>query len=68
MSSKCENCGARISCGCQRRSASNGAPACSSCVNSLNERLVQEQSLQNQLIQPPVTDQNTWGANRYKTN
>lgn len=27
----CPNCGNQITCGCQQRIASNGAPVCSSC-------------------------------------
>lgn len=32
---KCQNCGNNMSCGCQKRTASNGATACSSCINTL---------------------------------
>ena len=39
---KCPNCGAGMSCGCQRRTASNGATACSSCVNKLEAKLTAE--------------------------
>lgn len=31
-----------MSCGCQRRTASNGATACSSCVNKLEAKLTAE--------------------------
>jgi hypothetical protein len=69
MASKCANCEARLSCGCQRRTASNGASACSNCVSSLNTKLAQEQLLANQVVvTPPIADPNLWGANRYKTN
>jgi len=37
--SKCENCGVNISCGCQKRKASNGTPACSSCLNTLESKI-----------------------------
>jgi len=32
----CPNCGATIGCGCQRRTAINGTPACKKCVSRLN--------------------------------
>jgi hypothetical protein len=59
--STCANCGARMSCGCQRRQATNGASACSTCVASLNARLAAETSATNPTSIKPV-----WGANRYK--
>lgn len=35
MSAICPNCNAKLSCGCQRRSASNGAQGCTNCITSL---------------------------------
>ncbi len=32
MSSICTNCQARLSCGCQKRVASNGVSVCSTCL------------------------------------
>jgi hypothetical protein len=66
MASKCANCEARLSCGCQRRTASNGSSACSSCVSALNTKLAQEQLAANQVVQTPITDHTVWGTNRYK--
>lgn len=61
--STCPNCGARMSCGCQRRQASNGASACSSCVGALEEKI----KVQKLAATPPQTTiQMQWGANRYK--
>ena len=34
--SQCPNCNARLSCGCQRRVAKNGAATCTKCVASYN--------------------------------
>ncbi len=31
---KCGNCGKALSCGCQKRKASNGASVCSTCISS----------------------------------
>lgn len=63
MSNVCANCGGRMSCGCQRRTANNGTSACSSCVDALNAKLNTEKT-----ATPPITVQPEWGANRYKTN
>lgn len=37
--SVCPNCKAKMSCGCQKRKASNGQPACSSCVAKIEAQL-----------------------------
>jgi hypothetical protein len=34
----CSNCGSVISCGCQRRTASDGTPVCSSCVSVYEQK------------------------------
>lgn len=60
--SSCPNCGARLSCGCQRRQASNGAGACSNCVAALNAKIAADkQAATAAQVQPTE-----WGANRYK--
>ena len=33
MGTACPNCKARLSCGCQKRKASNGAAVCTNCVS-----------------------------------
>lgn len=38
-SSKCPNCGANLSCGCQRKAASNGASVCSGCLGHYERTL-----------------------------
>lgn len=37
--SKCNNCGARITCGCQKRVAKDGKSCCSKCVDKYNKTL-----------------------------
>ncbi len=32
----CNNCGSRLSCGCQRRTAKDGKACCSGCVAAYN--------------------------------
>lgn len=37
---KCGNCGKSLSCGCQKRKASNGASVCSNCIASYEKTQV----------------------------
>jgi len=62
----CQNCGATLSCGCQRRTATNGAPACSNCVLTLNATLAATTT--NKSAQVLRSPSNQWGADRYKIN
>ncbi len=63
---KCGNCGAAMSCGCQKRTASNGKTACSACINALETSLKSSKVI---MPKTEVTQPKTWGANRYnKTN
>jgi hypothetical protein len=59
--SACANCGTVLSCGCQRKKASNGASVCRSCItkyeNSLKEKPTQTTT------EPQL---NIWGKDRYK--
>jgi|MesohylFT_1024984.scaffolds.fasta_scaffold177125_1 transcription elongation factor Elf1 len=57
--SSCPNCNARLSCGCQRRQASNGAAACTSCVSSIEEKIKAQIT-----IQPTADVQSKLGANK----
>lgn len=62
----CQNCGATLSCGCQRRTATNGTSACSNCVSALNAKIAAEKTdISVQTLRSPS---NQWGANRYKKN
>tara|TARA_R100001509_G_scaffold158669_1_gene124152 strand:+ start:987 stop:1124 length:138 start_codon:yes stop_codon:yes gene_type:complete len=36
---KCMNCGKRLSCGCQKRTASDGKQVCSTCASSYEAKL-----------------------------
>jgi len=40
--SKCTHCGKQLSCGCQRRRASDGTQVCSTCVASYEAKLKQK--------------------------
>lgn len=39
--SKCSNCGKALSCGCQRRTASDKRQVCSSCIAAYEAKLKQ---------------------------
>jgi uncharacterized protein YbaR (Trm112 family) len=38
----CPNCNSPLSCGCQKRTASDGKQVCTSCLNAYEEKLKQE--------------------------
>lgn len=42
--SQCTNCKAKLTCGCQRRTATDGTACCSNCVVSYNAKLKNSQS------------------------
>jgi hypothetical protein len=64
---KCANCGAGMSCGCQKRTASNGATACSSCINTLESKLKNAKVTAARVASTvqKTAQPNEWGANRY---
>jgi transcription elongation factor Elf1 len=37
----CPNCNAKLSCGCQKRTASDGKSVCSSCLSNYEQKLKQ---------------------------
>ncbi len=37
--SKCTHCGKQLSCGCQKRTASNGKSVCTSCITAYEAKL-----------------------------
>ena len=59
--SKCANCGAAITCGCQKRTLPDGKSGCSSCVNRVNKKPVVE----TKKPETPTTKR-VWGPDRYK--
>jgi hypothetical protein len=58
----CSNCKRNLSCGCQRRTASDGKAVCSNCITSYEASLKQRQTI----ATVSQTDQ-VWGKDRYKT-
>lgn len=43
----CPNCGAFISCGCQRRTATDGKIVCTNCLESYEQDLLRQKSIDN---------------------
>jgi len=39
----CPNCSTTLSCGCQKRTASDGKQVCSSCIQAYESKLKQQQ-------------------------
>ena len=58
--STCSNCKTRLSCGCQKRVATDKKSVCSNCLAKY------EASLKTNTVQPAPTSNTIWGANRYK--
>jgi hypothetical protein len=50
----CVNCGAHLSCGCQRRNASDGKQCCDGCLEAYERKL---KTPPPQQIQPPQNEQ-----------
>lgn len=48
MATTCLNCKARLSCGCQKRKASNGTLVCSNCITKYEAGL-------KQLLKPQIS-------------
>lgn len=59
---KCSNCSKTMSCGCQKRTASDGKAVCSSCLTSYEQTLKPTKTPN----EPVVKNTSLWGANRYK--
>jgi hypothetical protein len=55
----CQNCGSKLSCGCQKRIASNGREVCGTCVTNFENQLKLKTQSENQVVKPSLsTDQN----------
>jgi len=57
----CPNCKKKLSCGCQKRTASDGKTVCSGCLTSYESGLKQRKTM------ATVSQTNqVWGKDRYK--
>ena len=52
MSAICPTCNSKLSCGCQRRSASDGASVCSLCIGKYEVNLKNKKSVNPQPTTP----------------
>ena len=59
--SSCPNCGAKLSCGCQKRTLANGKTGCSNCASRVDKTAKTIATK----TEKPTVNTNTWGPNRY---
>jgi uncharacterized protein YbaR (Trm112 family) len=75
--SACPNCKSQLSCGCQRRTASNGTTVCSGCLAAYESKLqgIKPTVVKKDLTRQPIKEKakattppqlNVWGKDRYK--
>jgi hypothetical protein len=57
--SSCPNCGAKLSCGCQKRTLPNGKTGCSNCASRVEKKPAPANT------EKPTVNTNTWGPHRY---
>lgn len=60
--SNCPNCGAKLSCGCQKRTLADGRQGCSNCAAKVAAKA---KPTVNTPANKPTVNTNTWGPNRY---
>ena len=60
----CSNCEKFLSCGCQKRKASNGTSVCASCITTYESKLDKPTIVSK--LKTIVANPNVWRANRYK--
>ena len=60
--SNCPNCGAKLSCGCQKRTLADGRQGCSNCAAKVAAKA---KPAANTPANKPTVNTNTWGPNRY---
>jgi len=63
----CSNCNAKMSCGCQKRKASDGTSCCSSCLAFYEKGLQNKKQIVSTATTPTV-NKNVWNVDRYKAN
>lgn len=61
--SSCPNCGAKLSCGCQKRTLANGKTGCTNCASRVDSAAKTKIAETKSTV--PTVNTNTWGPNRY---
>ena len=51
----CQNCGSRLSCGCQKRTASDGKQCCSKCITAYQNKLAKNNATPKTNTEPVIT-------------
>lgn len=49
---KCPNCGTTLTCGCQKKKASNGMQGCNNCIARLEQQIKTSDNAANLLLKP----------------
>ena len=60
--STCGNCGAKLSCSCQKRTLADGKQGCSGCATKVAAKA---KTITKTVADQPTVNTNTWGPNRY---
>jgi DNA-directed RNA polymerase subunit RPC12/RpoP len=60
--STCGNCGAKLSCGCQKRTLADGKQGCSNCASKVAAKTKPTVA---KATNTNTVNTNTWGPNRY---
>lgn len=60
--STCGNCGAKLSCGCQKRTLADGKQGCSNCAT---KTVAKVKPTVNTPLNNPIADKKVWGPQRY---
>jgi len=50
---QCSNCGAQLTCGCQKKIATDGRSVCANCVNAYNAKIHQQNLTKISTVVPP---------------
>jgi hypothetical protein len=62
--STCANCGAKLSCGCQKRTLANGSQGCSNCATK-TQKTVKPTVTKSTPTATTTPDKQVWGPKRY---
>jgi hypothetical protein len=58
---QCQNCKARLSCGCQKRVASDGKHTCTNCLPMYEKQLIEQRNKTNRAnAQTPIVNSVIW--------
>lgn len=64
--SACGNCGANITCGCQKRTLPNGKTGCTKCAGPSAPKVTKTTSLKPSLTNTVPQNKVVWGPDRYR--